>query len=48
MADSERHDAWSAGASYDLYMGRWSRDIARQFVDWLAEPPELDWMDVGC
>ena len=48
MTDSARHDAWSAGADYDFYMGRWSREIARQFVDWLAELPDLDWLDVGC
>ena len=48
MAGSARHDAWSAGASYEFYMGRWSREIARQFVGWLAEPSDLDWVDVGC
>ncbi len=48
MADSSRHDAWSAGSSYEYYMGRWSREIARQFVAWLDEPANLDWLDVGC
>ncbi len=48
MADSAQHDAWSAGASYEFYMGRWSREIARRFVGWLAEPSDLDWVDVGC
>ena len=43
-----RHDAWQAGDSYDAYMGRWSRAIAPLFLDRLAVPPGLDWLDVGC
>ena len=39
MAQATRHDAWQAGDSYDLYMGRWSRQIAPLFLDWL-DPPE--------
>lgn len=48
MTQSSRHDAWQAGDSYDLYMGRWSRQIAPKFLDWLAPNPGLDWLDVGC
>ena len=48
MASVTRHDAWSAGSSYDAYMGRWSRRIAPGFLDWLARPDGLDWLDVGC
>ena len=44
---SQRHDAWQAGDSYDLYMGRWSRQIAPRFLDWLGAPAGLDWLDVG-
>jgi SAM-dependent methyltransferase len=44
---SSRHDAWQAGESYDLYMGRWSREIAPRFLDWLGAPGGLDWLDVG-
>ncbi len=29
-------------------MGRWSRLVARDFVDWLSAPPGLAWLDVGC
>jgi SAM-dependent methyltransferase len=43
-----RHDAWQAGDSYDAYMGRWSRQIAPRFLDWLDAPDRLDWLDVGC
>ena len=35
MKDSARHDAWNAGDSYDAYMGRWSREIAVKFLDWI-------------
>ena len=29
-------------------MGRWSRQIAPQFVDWLATASDLDWVEIGC
>lgn len=48
MAQSARHDAWQAGDSYDLYMGRWSRQIAPLFLDWLDPEEGLDWLEVGC
>ncbi|UZF90863.1 class I SAM-dependent methyltransferase [Bosea sp. NBC_00550] len=47
MTESARHDAWSAGDSYNRYMGRWSRQIAPQFLDWLDAPVGVDWLDVG-
>jgi SAM-dependent methyltransferase len=36
------------GAAYDRAMGVWSRIAGRQMLDWLAPPPGLDWIDVGC
>lgn len=48
MAKSSRHDAWQAGDSYDLYMGRWSRRIAPLFLSWLDAPDGLDWLEIGC
>lgn len=48
MAETARHDAWQAGDSYDLYMGRWSRRIAPRFLDWLDARDGLDWLEVGC
>ena len=48
MSETSRHDAWQAGDSYDLYMGRWSRQIAPRFLDWLDAPDGLDWLEVGC
>jgi len=41
-------DSWASGAAYDLYMGRWSRLVAAEFVRWLDLPPGATWLDVGC
>ncbi len=43
-----RHDAWAAGEAYDQYMGRWSRQLAPLFLDWLDAPKQARWLDVGC
>jgi SAM-dependent methyltransferase len=48
MPQASRHDAWQAGDSYDLYMGRWSRQIAPRFLNWLEPTAHLDWLEVGC
>ena len=48
MATTSRHDAWSAGDSYERYMGRWSRLVAAHFLDWLAAPADAAWLDLGC
>lgn len=47
MTQSE-FDTWSAGQSYEHYMGRWSRKIAAKFVDWVDAPPNADWLEIGC
>ncbi|PYN66448.1 MAG: hypothetical protein DMD93_17945 [Candidatus Rokuibacteriota bacterium] len=39
---------WASGAAYEPYVGRWSRLVAREFVEWLAIPPAARWLDVGC
>jgi ubiquinone/menaquinone biosynthesis C-methylase UbiE len=36
------------GASYEQMMGRWSALVGAPFLDWLALPAGLDWVDVGC
>lgn len=41
-------DAWSSGAAYDGYIGRWSRPVAERFVEWLEPRSEATWVDVGC
>ena len=48
MAESSRHDVWQVGDRYEVYMGRWSRQIAPRFLDWLDAGEGLDWLDVGC
>jgi SAM-dependent methyltransferase len=42
------NDVWAAGKLYEPYVGRWSRLVAREFLEWLAVPPGKDWLDVGC
>lgn len=39
---------WASGDAYEPYVGRWSRLVAAEFVDWLSLPGGLRWMDVGC
>ncbi|WP_078909973.1 class I SAM-dependent methyltransferase [Streptomyces sp. NRRL S-87] len=39
---------WAAGDAYERYMGRWSRPVARAFVEWLGAGEGLRWLDVGC
>src|SRR5215470_8070688 len=41
-------DGWTSGSAYETYMGRWSRSLARAFVDWLQPQPSAHWLDVGC
>lgn len=41
-------DNWQSGDPYEQYVGRWSRRVAPKFLDWLAMPPRLHWLDVGC
>lgn len=41
-------ESWTAGSSYEEFMGRWSRRLAAQFVSWLRIPRGVHWLDVGC
>ena len=41
-------DTWISGETYEEYIGRWSRLIAREFLKWLAVPVGSQWLDVGC
>lgn len=36
------------GASYERYMGVWSRLVGETFLSWLAPSPGLRWIDIGC
>jgi SAM-dependent methyltransferase len=45
---SQRAEAWASGDSYEPYVGRWSRLVAREFLAWLGMPAGSCWLDVGC
>ncbi len=36
------------GAAYELMIGRWSALVAQPFLEWLALPHGLAWLDDGC
>ena len=46
MADQRTF--FTDGAAYDRMMGRWSAFAGAEFLDWLALPRGLRWLDVGC
>ena len=48
MEPVNRPDVWAAGEAYEPYVGRWSRLVARDFIDWLALPSGGRWLDFGC
>jgi SAM-dependent methyltransferase len=39
---------WREAVAYDAYVGRWSRVVARRFLNRLAIPAGSRWLDVGC
>jgi SAM-dependent methyltransferase len=45
---SPSSEAWASGEAYEPYIARWSRLVAREFLDWLAVAPAARWLDVGC
>ena len=40
-------DRWTSGEAYERYVGRWSRRVAPEFLDWLAIPAGRAWLDIG-
>ncbi len=48
MAAGAQRDVWASGDRYEPYVGRWSRPVARDFVDWLGVAKGKRWLDVGC
>jgi SAM-dependent methyltransferase len=40
-------DRWSSGDAYEAYVGRWSRQVAVEFIDWLDVASGQRWLDVG-
>jgi SAM-dependent methyltransferase len=41
-------ETWGSGGPYEQYVGRWSRKVAREFLNWLDVSPGRAWGDVGC
>ena len=41
-------ELWASGGAYEPYVGRWSRLVALDFIDWLSIGPQQRWLDVGC
>ncbi len=48
MQQKEVPDTWERGGPYELYVGRWSREVAPRFLSWLGIPAGGRWLDVGC
>ena len=48
MAASEPQIKFEDGAAYESFMGVWSRSAGEIFLDWLAPPQAMAWLDVGC
>ena len=44
----EERNFFTDGAAYERLMGRWSVPVGEVFLDWLAQPEGLRWLDVGC
>src|SRR5262245_60700059 len=45
---AEAASIFTDGQAYERRMGRWSRAVGEVFLDWLALPQGLHWLDVGC
>jgi ubiquinone/menaquinone biosynthesis C-methylase UbiE len=45
---AEAPSFFTDGQAYHRLMGRWSRAVGEVFLDWLALPKGLSWLDVGC
>ena len=48
MAAEEAKERWTSGDQHELYVGRWSRLVAHEFLAWLQAPAGIAWLDVGC
>jgi ubiquinone/menaquinone biosynthesis C-methylase UbiE len=45
---NEAPNLFGDGKAYERLMGRWSRLAGEKFLDWLAAPKNLKWLDAGC
>jgi SAM-dependent methyltransferase len=44
---SNYQDTFANAKAYEAYVGRWSRFVAEEFLDWLQVPTNQAWLDVG-
>src|ERR1700688_1065618 len=45
---SDAGQMFSDGKVYERMMGRWSKRVGVQFLDWLDAPKGQHWIEVGC
>jgi ubiquinone/menaquinone biosynthesis C-methylase UbiE len=45
---TEIRPTFTDGAAYERLVGQWSARVGEVFLDWLAVPKDLSWIDVGC
>lgn len=41
-------EKWDNTSGYEMYVGRWSKLISQDFVDWLSPQSKLKWLEIGC
>jgi trans-aconitate methyltransferase len=46
--DEKPKENWGSASPYELYVGRWSRKVANEFLAWISVPAGAAWADVGC
>jgi ubiquinone/menaquinone biosynthesis C-methylase UbiE len=39
---------WDDTRGYEMYVGRWSNLLSRDFIDWLNPQLKLKWLEIGC
>lgn len=44
----EIRPTFTDGAAYERLVGQWSARVGDIFLEWLATPKDLRWLDVGC
>jgi hypothetical protein len=42
--NTTQHDVWASGDAYEPFVGRWSRRVAREFIEWLAVGGNARWL----
>lgn len=48
MKQSSAANTWSSAEAYERRVGRWSRLVGLDFLDWLRPTGGMRWLDIGC